>query len=122
MPYIKLQDKEVLNSLLEETLKLVSKPGFCTAGDLNYIFTVLAQSYLKGSGLNYNSLNTIVGVFESARAEFQRRVVGPYEDRKIEENGDVYQTEGADNSQLKVIARDTKGEPIDWEIQQLRKS
>lgn len=122
MPYIKLQDKEVLNSLLEETLKLVSKPGFCTAGDLNYIFTMFAQSYLKGSGLNYNSLNTIVGVFESAKAEFQRRVVVPYEDGKIEENGDVYQAERVSNSQLNVIVRDINGEPIDWEIQQLRKS
>jgi hypothetical protein len=35
-------------------------------------------------------VNDVVGALDGAKAEFQRRVVAPYEDKKIRENGDVY--------------------------------
>lgn len=60
------------------------------AGELNYQFTMLAIQYVNDMGLSYEVLNGVVGALESAKAEFQRRVVAPYEDRKIKENGDVY--------------------------------
>lgn len=88
-PYIIQDEREVWDKLLAETLRYLGKPGFATAGDLNYLMTKLAHAYVQAGGLNYHNLNSIVGVFESAKAEFQRRVVGPYEDRKIELNGDV---------------------------------
>ncbi len=61
-----------------------------TAGELNYIFSKLAWEYFKKTG-NYQGINDIVGAFEGAKAEFVRRVVNPYEDKKIKENGDVYE-------------------------------
>lgn len=61
-----------------------------TAGELNYEFTQLALAYVDHKGLNYQTINDIVGALEGAKAEFQRRVVAPYEDGKIHENGDVY--------------------------------
>jgi len=61
-----------------------------TAGELNYLFTMLAKQYVEKKGLSYQVINDIIGAFEGAKAEFQRRVVGPYEDKKIEDNGDVY--------------------------------
>jgi hypothetical protein len=61
-----------------------------TAGELNYLFTTLCVLYVNDHGLKYETLNTIVGALESAKAEFQRRVVAPYEDGKIKTNGDVY--------------------------------
>ena len=61
------------------------------AGDLNYIFTVIIKEYFHQEGKgNYQAINDIVGALEGAKAEFQRRVVGPYEDSKIISNGDVY--------------------------------
>ncbi|MBI9085369.1 MAG: hypothetical protein JEZ11_17370 [Desulfobacterales bacterium] len=41
--------------------------------------------------LLYAHLNEIVGVFECAKLELYRQLSAPYEDRKIDENGDVYQ-------------------------------
>lgn len=78
MPYI---DKERRNII-----------GFSpeTAGDLNYLFTVLCRDYLLRNGLRYQTINDIIGALEGAKQEFYRRVAVPYENRKIKENGDCY--------------------------------
>lgn len=62
-----------------------------SSGELNYKLTVLCIEYFRSCGANYQAINDVVGALESAKAEFQRRIVAPYEDRKIEENGDVYE-------------------------------
>ena len=59
------------------------------AGELNYALTRLAQRYLEAKGLRYSTLNEIMGVFTCAAQEFYRRWAIPYEDLKIQENGDV---------------------------------
>lgn len=61
-----------------------------TPGELNYLITEDIIQYLEENGLNYTTINTIVGALESAKLEFYRRIAGPYEDGKIRENGDVY--------------------------------
>ena len=61
-----------------------------TAGELNYAFTRLIVSYLKDKGKNYQTINDCIGALEGCKMEFYRRVVVPYENKKIEENGDVY--------------------------------
>ena len=61
-----------------------------TPGELNYILTLFIREYWLQGPQSYATINDIVGVLESAKAEFQRRIVAPYEDRKIKENGDVY--------------------------------
>jgi hypothetical protein len=85
MPYIKEHDRLRLSDVVN-TLKLAPVE---TSGELNYLFTVLAQAYVKRHGKKYGILNDVVGAFEGAKAEFQRRIVNPYEDTKIAENGDV---------------------------------
>jgi hypothetical protein len=62
-----------------------------SSGELNYAFTELAKLYMNQHGLSYQTINDIVGALEGAKAEFYRRVAVPYEDKKIEENGDVYE-------------------------------
>lgn len=59
-------------------------------GDINYIITRLLIHWIRKRGLSYSVLADAVGVLETAKLELYRRVAGPYEDRKIEENGDVY--------------------------------
>lgn len=61
------------------------------AGELSYVITRLAQNRIKRSGpRSYVNMATVVGVMVLTVFEFVRRVVNPYEDEKIEKNGDVY--------------------------------
>lgn len=92
MPYILQNKREVVKHELQKLEeKLVDINGFSSlvAGDLNYLFTKLAYSYLKIKGENYQNYNDIIGALEGAKLEMYRRSVAPYEDKKIVENGDV---------------------------------
>lgn len=59
-------------------------------GELNYVITKLLVEYFHREGAGYSAINDCLGACEGAKLEFYRRVAVPYEDRKIEENGDVY--------------------------------
>lgn len=61
-----------------------------TAGELNFVLTAVIKEYLREHKLRYQTINDIVGALEGAKLEFYRRVAAPYEDTKIQENGDVY--------------------------------
>ncbi len=62
-----------------------------TAGELNYAITHLLKDYIYiRGGLSYQIINDCLGALEGAKLEFTRRIVNPYEDKKIKENGDVY--------------------------------
>jgi hypothetical protein len=64
-----------------------------TPGELNYLITRLVDEYLvRKGGLRYSHLNEAIGVLECAKLELYRRVVGPYEDEKIAQAGDVYRS------------------------------
>lgn len=86
MPYI-AQDKrkeldEFLNNVVDQQLSV---------GELNYVITKLLLSFVNRNGLRYDICNSLLGVLECAKLELYRRLVGPYEDAKISENGDVYE-------------------------------
>lgn len=61
-----------------------------TQGQLNFQITCLLKQYLDAHGYSYETFNDILGAVEGAKLEFYRRKVVGYEDRKIEQNGDVY--------------------------------
>ncbi len=61
-----------------------------TAGELNYVLTMTVLRYLETKGKSYQAINDIVGALVGCKDEFTRRVVRPYEDQKIKQNGDVY--------------------------------
>ena len=56
-------------------------------GLLNYVITRLL---LGLAPQRYHHFNALMGVLEACKHEFYRRLVGIYEDRKAEQNGDVY--------------------------------
>ena len=87
MPYILKENRKKYNALLEDLIGILKKqPLDQVDGEINYIITrILKEVY----PLRYFNLNRAMGVLESCKLEFYRRVVGPYEDKKIEENGDV---------------------------------
>ena len=82
MPYIKQETRRLLDSAADPA---------ATAGELNYMFTKLAINYLYVNGKSYQTINDVLGALEGAKQEFYRRVVVPHENKKILENGDVYE-------------------------------
>lgn len=60
------------------------------SGELNYVLTKLCDEYLKRNGLTYQHINDTIGALECAKLELYRRVAAPYEDKKIQQNGEVY--------------------------------
>ena len=60
------------------------------SGELNYQLTVNILQYWERKTPCYDTINEIIGALEGCKAEFQRRIAAPYEDKKIKENGDVY--------------------------------
>jgi hypothetical protein len=65
-----------------------------SAGDINYLFTAIIDRQLTNA--NYARYNEIIGALESCKLELYRRMIVPYENKKIKENGDVY-TQNSDN-------------------------
>ena len=83
MPYIKHADKVLL-----ETGQLL---GPRNKGELNYMITTMMLEYLEIKSLSYTSISEALGAAIDAAEEMRRRLLGPYEDKKIMENGDVYE-------------------------------
>ncbi len=79
MPYIKNEDRFALHE------RVAKNPG-----ELNYEITGLLETYWFYSKKDYQAINDIMGALEGAKLEFYRRIAVPYEDKKLEENGDVY--------------------------------
>jgi hypothetical protein len=86
MPYIKQTRRDALwNASVDDR-----NDKIMTAGELNYFITYLLDEYIQNHGLTYQHINDIIGALEGAKSEFYRRVVVPYEEKKLKENGDVY--------------------------------
>jgi mRNA-degrading endonuclease YafQ of YafQ-DinJ toxin-antitoxin module len=84
MPYIEKQSRKKFD---KDSKKLSQKIE--SAGELNYVITSLLHNYVEKKGLNYNILNEVQGVMSCATFEFNRVIISPYEDKKIQENGYV---------------------------------
>jgi DNA polymerase III delta prime subunit len=86
MPYIK---KERRKALWGDSIK-DRDDTMLNAGELNFRLTELIIEYIQKHGLSYQTLNDITGAMLECNAEFRRRIVVPYEVKKIKQNGDVY--------------------------------
>jgi hypothetical protein len=81
MPYIKRVRRIELDSPVRDTPK--------SPGELNYVITKLILGYI-GNLESYVVYNDVIGVLECIKQELYRRKIAYYEDKKKEENGDVY--------------------------------
>lgn len=88
MPYIKKENRECFNDMLIKFNKLMLNE-YINEGELNYLITKIVNSYTNIKGLKYKTINQVIGVLECVKTEYNRRIVAPYEDEKIKENGDV---------------------------------
>lgn len=58
-------------------------------GELNYQIFMCMKHYLEGKKLSYAEIQNALGSCNEAQHEFRRRILVPYEQLKIAENGDV---------------------------------
>lgn len=93
MPYIKSEERTELDPLVDKLAEHIE-----TEGMLNYAITRILLRLWKGDSrlasrwrapFGYGKLNTLMGVLECVKAEFYRAQGGPYELRKLNENGPV---------------------------------
>ena len=88
MPYILPNDRHNMQAALNQ-LSTFTKNG----GDIQYIIAWLVQDLLASkSAVRYADLEAIMGALSGAQQEFYREVVAPYEDKKMQDNGPVYNT------------------------------
>lgn len=87
MPYINKEDRELYDDVIDT---LAYKLDSCSwdEGHINYVITRLLKE-AWAFRRRYSMINRVIGAIECAKLEFYRRVAVPYEDEKIEENGDV---------------------------------
>jgi len=82
MPYISKELRQYIdNGTLEPRVP----------GTLSYAITRLLLNYWEKSSQDYGVLAEISGVMTETLAEFRRRVIQPYEDKKCWDNGDIFE-------------------------------
>jgi hypothetical protein len=82
MPYIKQEDREKLDKIVQ----LMHEANIVANGDLNYLLYAYCKRHISPS---YNSYKNFIGELNQCATEIERRILAPYEDEKIKENGDV---------------------------------
>ena len=91
MPYISQEKRMLLeHPLASLAAGVIVEESKNQAGVLNYCISALLNEVLKTNGISYRNINELIGVLECAKLELYRRVASPYEDEKIQSNGDVY--------------------------------
>ena len=79
-----------LHEIDEATSIILDEAGELSDGQLNYIISKLINTHVQQTSLHYSKLNAMVGVLECAKLELYNRLITPYEDKKIKENGSLY--------------------------------
>ena len=87
MPYIEQQRVQFDGHInkLSETISNEGQLCYC-------IYAILVRycnKYQAKGSLKFNILAQCISAIECAKLEFYRRIVAPYEDKKIKENGDI---------------------------------
>jgi len=82
MPYIKREQRPLMDTVVELMKALQIKAN----GDLNYILFKFCKYMVEPS---YNNYKNFCGELRQCATEIERKILAPYEDSKIEENGDV---------------------------------
>jgi hypothetical protein len=90
MPYLREKDKQELDE--------GDRPPE-TAGELTYCIQQRVQEFLKARPtLRFSDLAEATGAIEAAKFDFTSRILGPYENGKILENGDAWEQELLDKA------------------------
>ncbi len=88
MPYIARKDRAQYQKAIDELARLVPPDRMARPGHMNYIISLLIQR-VYGNSMRYADHNEVVGLLNCVQQEFYRRFTAPYEDVKIEQEGDL---------------------------------
>lgn len=89
MPYIDKASRTLLDPAIGSVADKIATLRTERPGDMNYsISKLIAMVY--GTDMRYCDYNEVIGVLEDAKLEFYRKRVAKYEDKKCNENGDLY--------------------------------
>lgn len=83
MPYIPIEDRVRLDWMIDNLAAELIAQGI--TGRINYVLFRLAKKLCK----RYKDYAAFEGDCQQSLKEIYRRLVAPYEDKKIIENGDV---------------------------------
>ena len=106
MPYISKEDREHIDCKLQlfqhrflslkaqldisDVVRILRDvPSGKTKGALNYFVSRVAVGVCCNKGLSYSTVSDAISALRDAADEIQRRLLGPYEDKAIEKNGDL---------------------------------
>lgn len=84
MPYITDEEKEKFMSQIAGLVDLIRSKG-----DLNFVISEITGQLILRDGASYTITSNWIGGVRDADRELTRRLLNPYEDIKIRENGDV---------------------------------
>lgn len=84
MPYIDKERRERIQPYIKEASRNIENHG-----DLTYAIFLLCLQYMNNHGESYDSYSKCIASMECAKLEFYRKLVAPYEDKKIIINGGV---------------------------------
>jgi hypothetical protein len=95
MPYISKNLRSLvdptIDQLHQEIIRMeMDNEMLNTEGVLNYIITKLLMKVY--SSPSYKEINDAIGMLESCKLEYYRKVASGYEDQKMYENGGVMDT------------------------------
>lgn len=91
MPYIGPEFRKILNEPLDEFIEMLDRyQCMGQAGLVNYVIARMVSELIRKRGCSYAVLNEFIGALECCKLEFYRRLAAPYEDKKIQQNGDVF--------------------------------
>jgi len=102
MPYINEDERPELDLAIENMIKSIfndktsiSNPNDFSnfLGRINYCFSRVIMGIMKNT--SYKNISMATGVLENIKQEFYRRIAEPYEDKKINENGDIKEYKNA---------------------------
>lgn len=87
MPYISRTKRNTLDKSISQLILDLRRLEW-DAGDINYSISRIVGAAFEDKQ-KYRTIAMITGVLSNVATEFERRIVGPYEDNSIEHNGDV---------------------------------
>jgi len=84
MPYIAEEGRPALNIPIQNLAELIESKG-----DLNYVICELVGELILKTKISYTQISEWIDAVDGAENELRRRLLDPYEDIKIFDNGDV---------------------------------
>lgn len=88
MPYIKKEVRENIDWIIDNLASELITKG--VAGNMNYaLFKLYCKLEQLGEVSNYKEKSRFLAELHECAEEIRRRKLAPYEDEKIEQNGDV---------------------------------